>query len=135
MAEDTPQPGGTGRPLAARLRDYAGQLARTFATSAVAPLGVEAPVILTLAAEVLEGVEDLAEAPALICALCFYVGAAKHGPDAVTVIRGFAVCEDHAGIAAQGQVWAAMLGAARTMADHDADPEPAPPGAFVPGRP
>lgn len=43
-------------------------------------------------------------APALVCAVCFYVSEAA--TPAVTVINGLAICEDHAGRAMDtGELW------------------------------
>jgi hypothetical protein len=44
----------------------------------------------------------------MICCVCLYV---REGiaPDAVTVINGYAVCEDHLGIVAQGREWNSIL--------------------------
>ena len=55
-----------------------------------------------------------------VCAICLY---AREGTaeDAVTTIRGYAVCEDHMGLVAQGMEWSSIIGSARSM--------PAPPPA------
>jgi hypothetical protein len=48
------------------------------------------------------------------CAICFYVPETPHeAAEAVTIIRGYAVCEDHLGYVAQGTEWHAILSAAR----------------------
>lgn len=49
-----------------------------------------------------------------VCGVCFYVREGP-APDAVTTIRGYAVCEDHMGLVAQGMEWTSILGSARGM--------------------
>jgi hypothetical protein len=55
-----------------------------------------------------------AEAVRLVCGVHMY---AVEGiaPPADTVIEGYAVCEDHAGLVAQGERFAGILAAARMM--------------------
>jgi hypothetical protein len=49
-----------------------------------------------------------------VCAVCLFAreGSAE---DAVTTIRGYAVCEDHMTLVAQGMEWSAIIGNARGM--------------------
>jgi hypothetical protein len=46
------------------------------------------------------------------CVLCLYVRSGE-AEEAVTVIEGYAVCEDHLGIMAQGLDWHGVLKAAQ----------------------
>jgi hypothetical protein len=50
-----------------------------------------------------------------VCAVCLFAreGSAE---DAVTTIRGYAVCEDHMTLVAQGMEWSTIIGSARGMA-------------------
>jgi len=49
-----------------------------------------------------------------VCAVCLFAreGSAE---DAVTTIRGYAVCEDHMTLVAQGMEWSTIIGNARSM--------------------
>lgn len=47
----------------------------------------------------------------LLCCVCWYIRTGTR--DAVTILGGYAVCEDHVGIVAQGQDWAAIIRAAK----------------------
>jgi len=52
----------------------------------------------------------------LLCAICFYVPDEPHeAVEAVTVIGGYAVCEDHLAYV-QGEEWHAILSAAKREA-------------------
>jgi hypothetical protein len=52
----------------------------------------------------------------IVCAVCLYIrtGVAE---SAITVIEGYAVCEDHLGYVAQGQRFASILETARRESD------------------
>jgi hypothetical protein len=52
--------------------------------------------------------------PALVCGVHLYAVEGE-APPAVTVIEGYAVCEDHAGLVAQGERFAGILAAARMI--------------------
>lgn len=50
----------------------------------------------------------------LYCAICMYVPDTPHLPtEAVTILNGFAVCDEHLGVVAQGQEWHTILSVAR----------------------
>jgi hypothetical protein len=54
----------------------------------------------------------------VFCAVCYYVPPPdKRLRVAVTIIEGYAVCEDHLGYVAQGQRFAAILNAAQRAAE------------------
>jgi hypothetical protein len=55
----------------------------------------------------------IVERHALICALCLYKDSGGKAKTALTVIEGYAVCDDHLGYVAQGQNWASILRAVR----------------------
>lgn len=46
-----------------------------------------------------------------VCCVCLYVSEGT-AEDAVTTIGGYAVCEDHLGLVAQGSEWARIIGVA-----------------------
>lgn len=53
----------------------------------------------------------------IFCAICMYVPDTPHeANEAVTVIRGYAVCDDHMGYVAQGEEWHAILSTAKREA-------------------
>lgn len=52
----------------------------------------------------------------LYCAVCFYTRTGK-AEEAVTVIEGYAVCEDHMGYVAQGERFAAIMRAAKSVSN------------------
>lgn len=63
-----------------------------------------------------QGPRTEAEAPGdrwrLVCAVCLYVRTGI-AADAVTVVEGYAVCDDHVGYVAQGEQFHSILTAAR----------------------
>ena len=55
----------------------------------------------------------IVERHALVCALCMYREPGGKAKTALTVIAGYAVCEDHLGYVAQGQRFAGILRSVR----------------------
>ena len=53
----------------------------------------------------------------LVCAICMYIKSDEPASEAVTVIEGYAVCDDHLGYVAQGERWYHILRAARREND------------------
>lgn len=60
-------------------------------------------------------VADLADKPvfSLSCGVCLYDESGDEADDAITVIEGYAVCENHLGFVAQGSRFHAILETAR----------------------
>jgi hypothetical protein len=57
----------------------------------------------------------------LYCAICLYVRTGV-AAEAVTVIEGYAVCDDHMGYVAQGENWASIYRTAKASAEQTAEP-------------
>ena len=68
--------------------------------------------------ELRDTVRTLIETNALICSLCLYAEPGGTANRALTVIEGYAVCDDHLGYVAQGQTWHSMLTAMRREDNH-----------------
>jgi hypothetical protein len=58
----------------------------------------------------------IVERHALVCALCMYAEPGGKAKTALTVIEGYAVCEDHMGYVAQGEGFASIVRAVRREA-------------------
>lgn len=54
-----------------------------------------------------------ASCKALVCALCLYMEDGRKANIALTVIEGYAVCDDHLGYVAQGQHFHSLITAIR----------------------
>lgn len=58
-------------------------------------------------------VTTIVERHALVCALCLYREPGGKANTALTVIEGYAVCDDHLGYVAQGERFAGILRSVR----------------------
>lgn len=54
-------------------------------------------------------IKTIIERHALVCAICLYRPDGGKAKTALTVIEGYAVCEDHLGYVAQGQRFAGLI--------------------------
>lgn len=58
-------------------------------------------------------IRTMIERHALVCAVCLYVLDGGKAKTALTVIEGYAVCDDHLGYVAQGTTFHSIISAAR----------------------
>lgn len=63
--------------------------------------------------EDIKTLRTIIERHALVCAVCLYAQDGGKAKIALTVIEGYAVCDDHRGHVAQGMRFALILRAAR----------------------
>lgn len=54
-------------------------------------------------------IRTIVERHALVCAVCMYKPGGGKAKTALTVIEGYAVCDDHLGYVAQGQTFYSIL--------------------------
>jgi len=64
----------------------------------------------------LPALRTIIERHALVCAVCLYIPDGRKAKTALTVIGGYAVCEDHLDYVDHGQHWSSTLEAAKREA-------------------